>query len=118
MADLATRCKRAQPSAVPTLLTASALLLLACAGLMQRPADRQQLTATAPITYRIDPNTADAATLCLLPSIGPDTAQHIIRERQTHGPFRSADDMDRAYRVGEKTIDALRPWITLPSEAQ
>ena len=82
-----------------------------------RPARLVQISASEEVSCRIDPNSADADTLCLLPSIGPGIAERIVHDRETHGPFRSAEDLARVPYVGEKTVAAVSPWVTLPSEA-
>lgn len=57
----------------------------------------------------IDVNTADEAELQRLPRVGPVLARAIIAAR----PFKSVDDLDRARGIGPKTLDALRPFVTV-----
>lgn len=64
----------------------------------------------------IDINKATAAELRKLPGIGPKRSQAIIDERQK-GPFKSADDLRRVHGIGAKTVDSLRPYVTVGSEA-
>src|SRR5262249_54737015 len=47
----------------------------------------------APGTVPININTASAATLDTLPGIGPVLAGRIVTYRETHGPFRSVDEL-------------------------
>ncbi|MCK4874030.1 MAG: helix-hairpin-helix domain-containing protein, partial [Phycisphaerales bacterium] len=42
---------------------------------------------------RININTADAATLRILPGIGPSRAEAIIAHREQFGPWRKIDDL-------------------------
>jgi competence protein ComEA len=47
-----------------------------------------------------------------LPGIGPKLAQAIIQER-TASPFKSVDELGRVPRIGEKTLEKLRPLVTI-----
>ena len=63
---------------------------------------------------RINPNTADADELRLLPGIGPKIASNIIAYRDqavTARPFRSAEDLDDVPRIGPITVDKLREHL-------
>ena len=97
--------------AMATLLVAFAILLIVGTAGLRRPAELSQHTASEPITFRIDPNTADRDTLCLLPEIGPGIAQRIVDDRETNGPFRDAPEMARVPMVGDKTVAAIEPWV-------
>ena len=57
-------------------------------------------------------NTATQAELELLPGIGPTLAVRILEDRQTHGPFRSVDDLQRVRGIGARTVDRLREYAT------
>ena len=48
---------------------------------------------TPPASARININTASAAELQRLPSIGPALAARIIEYRRKHGPFKRAQDL-------------------------
>lgn len=105
------------PSCALLLITAG--MLFACVvGMVRLPERRASIQSTEPITYRIDPNQADAQTLCLLPRIGPGIAQRIIDNRESDGPFKDAADLTRVSMVGDKTVAALRPWIVIESQAE
>lgn len=102
------------PSLALLLITAG--MLLACiVGMSRLPEQRAAIQGTESITYRIDPNQADAEMLCLLPRIGPGIAQRIIDDREIHGYFQDARDLSRVYMVGDKTVAALEPWVTFDS---
>lgn len=62
------------------------------------------------VARKIDLNTASAAELDLLPSIGPTLAARIIADREANGPFGSLDDLDRVPGIGPKTIAKLVPY--------
>lgn len=57
-------------------------------------------------------NQADAQQLQELPGVGPVTAERIVAERESGGPFATVDDLDRVPGIGPATIDALREVAT------
>lgn len=61
----------------------------------------------------IDINTASAKDLELLPQIGPAKAAAIVDDRTRNGPFKSIEDLDRVSGIGEKTLDRLKPYLTI-----
>lgn len=61
---------------------------------------------------RINVNTADAATLSLLPGVGPGIADHIIEARQGGTVFRSTDDLEDVKFIGHKLITRIGPWVS------
>lgn len=66
----------------------------------------------------IDINTADEETLQQLPGIGPALAERITADRTANGPFASVDDLTRVDGIGEKTVEALRPYAAAGSAEQ
>lgn len=97
--------------AAPTLILAGVLALLLIVAMLQRPAGFDTLIATEPIRYRIDINTAGRDELCLLPDVGPATAQKIIHHRQTAGPFTTPAELEQVSGIGPKTRAAIQPWV-------
>jgi competence protein ComEA len=74
---------------------------------------------------RIDPNTADEATLAALPNIGPAMARRIIEDRQQyrlahpdHPPYRQISDLDRVKGIGPATLENLKPYLNFPPTTQ
>lgn len=61
----------------------------------------------------LDINTATAAQLEHLPGIGPAIAARIIADRTKHGKYTSVDQLDRVEGIGPKTLDKLRPYLTV-----
>lgn len=61
----------------------------------------------------LDINTAAAAQLEHLPGIGPAIAQRIVDDRTRHGRYTSIDELDRVQGIGKKTIEKLRPYVTV-----
>lgn len=64
----------------------------------------------------INVNTADAETLQRLPGIGAVLAERIVAEREANGPFADAADLTRVSGIGEKTVQAIAPYITVGEE--
>ena len=64
-------------------------------------------------TEIININTAEKQNLVKLPKIGTVTAERIIRFRDGYGPFKSIDDMLKVKGIGPKTLEKLKPQITL-----
>lgn len=71
---------------------------------------RHAAKPTGPL--HIDPNTAAASELARLPRIGPAMAARIIAQREIR-PFTSAEDMLAVRGIGPKTLETLRPHLTL-----
>ena len=66
-----------------------------------------------PHTEIININTAGKQNLVKLPKIGPVTAERIIRFRDDYGPFKSIDGLLKVKGIGPKTLEKLKPQITL-----
>ncbi|MCT1797221.1 helix-hairpin-helix domain-containing protein [Aerococcus viridans] len=58
-------------------------------------------------------NTADITMLQTLSGIGEKRAADIINYRETNGLFETVDDLDQVSGIGEKTMEKLRPLITV-----
>lgn len=99
---------RARRDALRTLAAIALLIaaLLAALSLLRGPAPPEVAPGA-----RIDINTADAATLEILPGVGPAIAARIVEERARAGPFTSPEDLTRVRGVGERTIRRLAPLI-------
>jgi len=103
----------------------TAAVIVACGAwsLHRRPATWPAVEADNPpapvLETRINPNVADAASLCRLPGIGPARANDIIayREhyRQTHGPdaiaFTRPEDLAAIKGIGSKTVERLKSLL-------
>jgi competence protein ComEA len=61
---------------------------------------------------QIDINQASAEELKSVSGIGPTISQRILEER-SKAPFKSVDDLRRVSGVGMKTLEKLRPFLTV-----
>ncbi|MFB2586075.1 helix-hairpin-helix domain-containing protein [Herbiconiux liukaitaii] len=61
----------------------------------------------------INLNAATALDLDTLPRIGPAMAERIISWRDENGPFSSVDDLLQITGIGDKTLESLRPLVTV-----
>lgn len=62
----------------------------------------------------VDINSATADQLAKqLSGIGPAKARAIIEYRESNGPFKSVDDLDRVKGIGKSTVEKNRSLITV-----
>jgi competence protein ComEA len=78
-------------------------------------ADARRRRAPLAAGERVDINAADEAELDRLPGIGPALARAIVSARQSSGPFRSLQDLERVPGLGSRTIRRLAPHLGLPA---
>jgi len=71
----------------------------------------EQRAGVPPRPYHVNVNTADPATLELLPLIGAKTADRMVLHRQAHGPFASPESLRAVKGIGEQTAAAVVPWV-------
>lgn len=73
----------------------------------------QRVAGVPGTPLRLNPNTAPAEALALLPGIGPVRARAIVEFRQQHagGPFRSGDDLQQVRGIGPKTAGRIAPLL-------
>ena len=90
------------------------VFVLACASAVPAAAAPSAAPkATASEARPIDLNTADLAALESVPGIGKSLSQRILTFREKNGPFQSVDDLLKVQGVGEKSIQKLRPYLTV-----
>lgn len=65
----------------------------------------------------IDINSATVEELQTLPGIGPKLSQAIIETRSL-GRFQSVEDLRRVRGIGVKTLDRMRPHVTVGEPAR
>ena len=76
------------------------------------PADRDPPPPPEPVAL-VAVNSATAAQLQTLPSIGPKTAARIINFREQNGPFSRLEDLLEVKGIGPATLEKIRPAVTL-----
>lgn len=77
--------------------------------------------AGPPLVHAVDGgpvniNSASVAELATLPGIGEVKAKAIVEYRAA-APFKTVDDLKQVKGIGEKTLEVLRPRITVGAEA-
>ncbi len=60
---------------------------------------------------KIDLNTAGEELLCLLPGIGPATAEKILEYREQNGPFATAEELMAVSGIGAATYENIRQYV-------
>jgi competence protein ComEA len=66
--------------------------------------------------FRLDVNSATWVEWGQLDGIGDALARRIVADREQNGPFTSIDDLRRVKGIGPKTMERLRPWLTIDAE--
>ena len=79
-------------------------------GVPASPAVAPVAGANGAPTGQINLNTATAAELESLPSIGPSKAEAIIANR----PYATVDELDKVPGIGPSTLEQLRPLVSAP----
>ncbi|MCX8038317.1 MAG: helix-hairpin-helix domain-containing protein [Candidatus Sumerlaeia bacterium] len=92
-----------EPSSLPSRASSSRTRL-------PSPAAFRSAT-TATLEGPLDLNTASEEQLQTLPGIGVVRAKAIISHRESHGPFRRLEDLKQVPGIGNKTFEALRPYL-------
>lgn len=70
-------------------------------------------SATSWSGLKINLNNATIQELTALPGIGPSKAKAIFDYRSSHGRFRSIEELEQVKGIGVKTVEVLRPFLTL-----
>lgn len=86
----------------------------AAAAVAMQPIERAPEPEPEPtIAKKINLNAATQEELELLPGIGPALASRIIEHRNTRGPFRRVEDLARVSGIGPRTLERIRPHVTV-----
>ncbi|HEY3363700.1 MAG TPA: helix-hairpin-helix domain-containing protein [Symbiobacteriaceae bacterium] len=62
---------------------------------------------------KVSINTAGVAELAAVSGVGPAMAKAIVEYRTKHGPFKKLEDLAGVSGIGPKTVDKLRPLLSL-----
>lgn len=81
---------------------------LRCDGAGAAPGARAWLAGA-----RLDVNGASRRELEALPGVGPGLAQRIVDGRTARGRFDRVEDLLDVKGIGPKTLERLRPWLTV-----
>lgn len=66
-----------------------------------------------PWSFRVDLNLAERSELLILPGVGPALADRIIQYRQTEGPFRQPEEIEKIRGIGKIKTAKLLPYLTV-----
>lgn len=69
-----------------------------------------------PVIEQVDVNRASEAELQVVPGIGPAMAKRIVEWRTKNGRFERLDDLLNVRGIGVKTLEKLRPYLTVGDE--
>jgi competence ComEA-like helix-hairpin-helix protein len=83
---------------------------------------REDGPRAAEVLDRMDPNTADLATLSLLPGLGEKRAREIVayrdefhRTRPEGVPFQTQEDLLKVRGIGVSMVENLSPYLVFPN---
>ncbi|MBR5315716.1 MAG: helix-hairpin-helix domain-containing protein [Firmicutes bacterium] len=62
---------------------------------------------------RVNINQADSSGLQEIPGVGPSTAEKIIQYRESHGRFKSIEDIKNVDGIGDKTFEKMKDMIAI-----
>lgn len=116
------RSARARPHSSWMVRRAAAVVLLLAAAasmvpVLSRAAASNRPETAAPVADPIDVNRASAAELSLLPGVGPSLAAAIVADRESRGPFRRPQDLDRVRGIGPAILARILPHVTVGATA-
>ena len=80
---------------------------------MEASSEEESIINSDKSSGKVNINTADMSELQSVPGIGPATAQKIIEYREHNGKFKSVEDILNVSGIGDKTLENMRPYITV-----
>ena len=83
-----------------------------------KPATKKKSTYNKVVKEKLLPasiniNTASEKELQKLPRIGPAMAKRIVEYRNSHGKYKTIDELLNVKGIGKKTLEKLKPYITI-----
>ena len=98
---------------IATSLALAAALIAAMPAAHAAPTHAAAKPAPAADAKPVDVNHADAAALESVPGIGKSLAARIIDFREKNGAYQSVDDLLKVQGIGEKSLEKLKPYLTV-----
>jgi len=95
------------------------VLLLFAASLVSWPVEAakgarsEHAAASTTVVDKVNINTADVHELMKLKGIGRTVAERIVQYRDTHGPFKSAEDLTNVKGIGPRLMEKHRARIVV-----
>ena len=83
------------------------------AGGKEDASEKKEKVENFPAGELIDINSATAKEFERLPRIGPQLAGRIVAYREENGAFKRIDDITKVKGIGSKTLERLRPHLTM-----
>ena len=69
-----------------------------------------------PVFAALNINTATQSELEGVKGLGPEKSKAIIKYRETHGNFKSLDELDNVKGFGKANVEKMRGELTVGSE--
>ena len=77
------------------------------------PARGESITVSAKVGEPVNINTADVKELMRLEGIGRRVAEKIVEYRDSHGPFKKAEDLRKVEGIGSRLWERNRSRIVV-----
>lgn len=106
-----TNCKaglRGICAAIAALILATGMTALGA-----HAAPRAAAASDGDAKVMVDINKASAADLATVPGIGDGIARRIVEFRDKNGPYKTVDDLLKVQGIGEKSLQKLRPYLSV-----
>lgn len=78
-------------------------------------ADPVEIDELPPVAnqFRLEVNSASTIEWSQLDGIGEVLAERIVESRERAGDFENIDDLLRVEGIGPRTLEQIRPWLTI-----
>lgn len=95
------------------ILTDQSMIYVPKKGETPPSALQQPATENSGEAIKVNINTASEQELQQLSGIGAKKAADIIQYREANGSFKKIEELSEVSGIGEKTVEKLRPFVTL-----
>jgi competence protein ComEA len=102
---------------LPAVMAAALIGLPAASGATASaapPAGARRAASATTTEKPVDINAAASDELQAIPGIGKSLADRIVAFREKNGKFGSVDDLLKVQGIGEKSLQKIRPYVTVP----